>query len=155
MQEMPTLIVGDIGMRANYLLGQNGARNRSSLMYNLNRDSQMALSTPIPGWIQQVRDLAQSSEILIFEYVKKTSDARQLAGEAHPKKKYRKEDDVELDTETEEETFEEKEDLVLISRAEKCFECWKATTDATTLYASMRCGIQFSVVHRICQAKES
>ena len=71
----PILIVGDIGMRANYLLGQPCARNDAALIYNLARDSQMALSTPMPGWKQQVRDLAQSADILIFEYTMESSDA--------------------------------------------------------------------------------
>ena len=139
--DTPTLIVGDIGMRANYLLGQRSAHNESALIYNLSRDSQIALSTPVPKATQQVRDLAQSADILIFEYVMKTSDATQLAGDVRLKVRKKKNRHT--------------QELVLMSRAEKCFRCWKATTDATTLYASMRCGIQFSVLHRICQAKES
>ena len=44
-QATPTLIVGDIGMHTNYLLGDRRARNKSSLIYNLARHSQIVLST--------------------------------------------------------------------------------------------------------------
>ena len=100
--KMPTLIVGDLGMGANYLLGQQAGRKESSLIYNLPRDAQIAVSTMIPGWKQQVRDMMQSSDIMIFEYVQDTSDATQVAGEMH-----------EQDNEQE---------IVLISRAQKMLE---------------------------------
>ena len=140
--DLPLLIVGDMGMRAAYLMGQDLGHNETALIYSEKRDAQMAVSTSCPGWIQNIRDWAQSAHTLLFEYEMESTDAPTK----HFEKKRKHEKD-ELEAQLVPAKHESVKQICLQSRAQKVLQMLESEdgmTDITCINALWH-PIQFPV----------